>query len=625
MEQSPLTQQTRPDAFEPKVIQLYRALLQDGEDDEKSEGFWRELFLHKPDTARFAQMLDDVPPNQLIHIQHHAQQLLVKAVATAKTGNGPADENALDTVTVFLNKVLSKRYTNPSSDIIEVLAGLDDVDVVFTEVVGTLDVTIRTGRSIQVRLKAVRAALCIASGAFQTGLLTYFTQRDLFPSLMKLIHDLEDPADAIQPFLLAGLLANYNKFEVRNPYHVRFADFVNDDTIRKIVRCLGVTLIAMRDRYVAIQEDVAESWSLGGTLSYIGLGSLAGAKPAAPVLTEEEMKTFFAEQPDADAASLLAMYDFVLANKIFCLELVQTKSENKQDISTIGSFLSFCSYLYQHAHRSTRAGSYAHLTLFIIEILVEDPGVVKRLCENTTPVRLSRQRQPYLPIVKGDRTLAANIIDIMMDSINHNLRKRLDIDLYVLNLGILLRLMTFLSKARIRLSYHWPELWRSMLSFMRFLTAYATDLKSLLHIETLIANLTRVTTLALTQGESFLPDMTSYDDLVYKLVETGDSFVKFRDAYSLTNNSEAAASMKTLIGVSKHYADLIEGQKGMIKNLSPREVGKIIKQGYETLSIESREGLDHWERFREADHKVMLKKLARVAVADARNLSLDRE
>lgn len=95
---------------------------------------------------------------------------------------------------------------------------------------------------------------------------------------------------------MAGLLANYNKFEARNPYHVRFADFVNDNTIKKIVRSVGLNCGYLRDQYVAIQEDVTESWSIGGTLSYIGLGSLAGAKPAAPVLTEEEMKSLFTEQ-----------------------------------------------------------------------------------------------------------------------------------------------------------------------------------------------------------------------------------------------------------------------------------------------------------------------------------------
>lgn len=59
---------------------------------------------------------------------------------------------------------------------------------------------------------------------------------------------------------------------------------------------MSQTCISLRDEYVAIQNDVPESWSIGGTLGYIGLGALAGSKPAAPVLSEEDMKSLFAEQ-----------------------------------------------------------------------------------------------------------------------------------------------------------------------------------------------------------------------------------------------------------------------------------------------------------------------------------------
>jgi hypothetical protein len=50
-------------------------------------------------------------------------------------------------LTVFLSKVFSKRYTNPSSDIIEILAGLDNVDAVFNDLATTLDTTIRAGET----------------------------------------------------------------------------------------------------------------------------------------------------------------------------------------------------------------------------------------------------------------------------------------------------------------------------------------------------------------------------------------------------------------------------------------------------------------------------------------------
>lgn len=88
-----------------------------------------------------------------------------------------------------------------------------------------------------------------------------------------------------KPFLLLGLLANYNKFEFRNPYRLRLEDFVNEGAIVKIVQGLGVACSQSRDHYVAIQEDVAEGWTLSNTLAYISFGVLTpakGAKPAPP-------------------------------------------------------------------------------------------------------------------------------------------------------------------------------------------------------------------------------------------------------------------------------------------------------------------------------------------------------
>jgi hypothetical protein len=38
---------------------------------------------------------------------------------------------------------------------------------------------------VGIRRKAIQVALGIACGAFQTGLLSYFTHRDLFPAIMK--------------------------------------------------------------------------------------------------------------------------------------------------------------------------------------------------------------------------------------------------------------------------------------------------------------------------------------------------------------------------------------------------------------------------------------------------------
>jgi hypothetical protein len=188
-------------------------------------------------------------------------------------------------------------------------------------------------------------------------------------------------------------------------------------------------------------------------------------------------------------------------------------------------------------------------------------------------------------------------------------------------MGVILRIISFLARSRIRLAYHWSELWRSLLSFIRFLTTYASDIKSLPHHVAMVDNLVNLMALSLCSSEAFLPDPASYDDLFYKIVEAGDILTKFRDVYGVTKGSAAAGSMETLINVSSHYYALLKEREGSRKKfLTSKEVSGVIKQGYETLSIQAREGLDHWDRFREVDCKGSLKRIARVVVDDGRSL-----
>lgn len=372
---------------------------------------------------------------------------------------------------------------------------------------------------------------------------------------------------------------------------------------------------------------------------------------------------------------LLATYDFVNANKLFGYNLVVSIPEKRNEESPFSSFLSLTSYLLQHAYRSERVATYAELNMFSLRILIEDPVLCKRICsdESKRNVRLCRQRQPHLPLVNGDRVLATVIFDMMIDTITHNLRRRLDISLYryevfvfcflILEyfplleakknmetiimtahsntIAILIRLCTYLSSNKTRLTYHWSEMWRTLLSLMRFLTTYASDLSSSPNIDILTNSLVDLIAFTLSTGDTFLPDPASYDDLFYKIVEGGPIISRFRTVYKLPTPSESrnapsavpqSSSIDTLITVSTHFVTLLfQTDKPSTKsedapaatrkrNLSPREVHQIIKQGYDTLSIQPQEGLSTWEKWREADRKLELKRAARYAVTDSRKL-----
>ena len=117
MDVSPLTQQSRPTSFQPKIAQLYNDLFrQDDNEFGISEGFWDEFFLLRPDKARLEGRLKDLTAEDLLHLQDETQQLFVRAIAQIKSGRTPTADNALD-VRFFSSKTSCPNLTLTSSDL----------------------------------------------------------------------------------------------------------------------------------------------------------------------------------------------------------------------------------------------------------------------------------------------------------------------------------------------------------------------------------------------------------------------------------------------------------------------------------------------------------------------------
>lgn len=78
---------------------------------------------------------------------------------------------------------------------------------------------------------------------------------------------------------------------------MRLNDFVNEATIRKIIRSVGQTCQNLRQQYIDVQEDLPEGWTLKSTLNMIGLGAIApgGKPPPKPVYDADTAKKMFAE------------------------------------------------------------------------------------------------------------------------------------------------------------------------------------------------------------------------------------------------------------------------------------------------------------------------------------------
>lgn len=643
---SPLTRQTQ-ESFQPKIVQLYSELFNlNDEDFSPSEGFWREFYLLKPEKQKFTDILEPLTADDLLHISRQTRNFVQKAISEVASDTAPQNENALENLTAFLAAALAKKYTNPSTDIIEVLAGLENIDKVMTSLVNALDTVVSKSPSITFRRKAIDNILAIVSGSYQTSLVTFFIHKDFFQGFIKYVQHAPEAAPATLSLL--GLLANYNKFEAQNIYQNRMEDFINEEVMVKLVDGFANTCGDMRDAYVAVQDDTPAQWTIGSTLSYVGLRALTPEAKKPPPPTEDEAKALFNALPGVNAVILLATYSFVQANNIFASHLISTDSDADLE-SPLAAFLSATSYLCHHAYRNTRTLHYSLLSLFTLRLLIEDSILTKRLSDPASKitVRLARQRPPHLPHTPTPRIPTTSILDILTDTLSHNLRKRLSIPLYTTTLTILHQILTQLSSTRTRLPHHWSYIWLSLISLLRFLTTYATDLtshSSLSEIQSsLLTPLTNILTLSLLHGDSFLPDAPPYDDLFYKLVESSQTLPLFKSAYTITSpplpsSSPLLRATDALIAISGHYQSLLSGNKKVHR--SPKDVAKVIGEGHETFGevVDSvvkggaagggggtRAGGEEFgrvEKWRESGWKGELKRIMRTVVEDGRVLAL---
>ncbi|KAK7207475.1 hypothetical protein BZA70DRAFT_271410 [Myxozyma melibiosi] len=611
---SPLVRVERG-SLQPKIIGLYQALFKEGATPPENDGFWVEFFLLKANMSVLSVIISSLPPDSLLQSQATTKAIFTRAVRFLGDKNPNAVKNALDTLHILVREVLAKPLT--SSDIITVLVGLDQVDREFMEFVARLELLMRRGATPELRSTALHTSLSIVCGAYRTSLINYFLHRDIFPALIQIMYDKHTTKYTFEAFVLLGVLSSYDRMQAYNPYQTRLSDFVDEAVMQKIVVAIGKSCRNAREEYLAVADDSVDQFSFESLLSYTEIARRA-KNAFSQQDQESKISKEFAALPPLSATVLLATSNFVHANKFFARVLCETKQMSEE--TPCGSLISLSSYLLQHQHRSERTAIYARLLMLINRILVEDPSTMGRLVapECRSSIRICRQRQPVLPRVQGDRLLVEGILDSLIGAIRHNMKRTLDVPMYSLAMGTILRIISQLKRLRVRLTYHWSELWKSIFSFLRFMVSSASHVQSLDGVSELVDDTIRILVLAFSAGESFLSGAADYDDLFYKLVETGDLLTRLSTTYKLPTTH----SIGTLVSISEHYRNLIKEKSTMFSSshLSSEQVSEVIKNGYDTLSISAQQGIDVWDRYRESDERVFLKKAGMTAVHDAREL-----
>lgn len=563
-------------------------------------------------------------------------------------------DNTLTVLSTFMQGVFNKNFLSPSSDLIAVFAGLESIDGVFFDLLDNLSSIIKQKHSpedphssfiLSIQVNSIRSATIAAGGAYQTSLASYFTNRDIFGSIMSFV-DMQGTEEYVgDAFTLLGILASYDKLEALNPYRTRLADSIDRHGMLKSIQASGHVWQVCFEKYLTLINDgqgTPPSYQGNSGISaynsvayWIGMGQTAGS----------QNKLQIDSLPLEIISLTLATYEFLNVNNLYAKLLLECPTSNSKILTSsnppFANFLSHCTYLFQNQHKTPRAALYARLNLLILRLLVEAPqssSVPDLLLSDehrTKGISVCQQRAPNIPVVNSPngRLLIEGVLDALQCAIRFNMKRSLDVEMYILSFTVLFQTLHLLRQAQFGLEYHWSQLWKSIMSLLRFINSHPpvhpqsssggssspSDAGSGSSAHVGYVALGRLITLvlasALIHGDLIFSESAQYDDLLYKVMECSQDLDKFCLLFPALI---ASPSMSVLKAAVSHYSNLLKvsttsqqqakpsffsfksaatpprpltsnpgtNSKALASDeLTPKKVAEIIRQGYQTLSL----------------------------------------
>lgn len=498
--------------------------------------------------------------------------------------------NALDTLVVFLHSVLRKEFAG--WELMELLAGtVSESDRVFGLLVESIEKVLESGDApVALKHRTLQLALVFACGVGQLSPGAYLLRRDLFPTIVMFIKTPETTPFTFEAVLLLSVLLNYHKSDAANlnPYLKRVRGSVDHTLLSKVSWALGYAFETSVKRYQEIQDDTPPT-----LVSTVG-SFLTALRPdralsSTPVETPKEL---FKDQPIEAAAALLPLYELFNLNPVFSSIVVESLSTETTSTRPpmICSFISLASYLFSHASSAgtTRCLAYANLTMRVFALMSQEESMVTKLARESGKVRICRQRLPRLPETPASRPILNAMLDACILWLRHNLHKKMEVSTYRFCISTLQNIFWALSRQRIRLDYHWEELWRSIVAVLDFVASRLENVRVLGRVDELIQETLITLEGATIVSEALMPTPEALHQFVYEIVRSKPTIDKQMDCLtsleapmpSATEKSRGGApsiaaqalhAITTIQGMSTYYETKIN-EAG-----SSMEIGDVMK------------------------------------------------
>uniref|UniRef100_A0A182RPK2 DUF1741 domain-containing protein n=1 Tax=Anopheles funestus TaxID=62324 RepID=A0A182RPK2_ANOFN len=644
-----------------KVVHIYELLCR-GEDPRRQNAqFWEEFFLLQPNMDTLECELYKLAPEQYSCAKHNIQQFFSECINILSTGSPKRIHNALQTIGVFIH-VLFRKLAMPSAggngsdtnsgvgpgcipaSFITISEIVDDMRELMKQLYEILSSNIPSDRPKDLCLKIL---LIIATGMDNVNencLIEFIIGQNMFEVFKNMLSDSSlRNLHGHDVVTLLTILVNYRKHEGSNPFVVELSLLADEFALNgygQVISCV-LTMFCKQHLLSLTELPTSSSW-------FSSLSSIVGN-----MFISDDL-CYRSQQIRANNALLLALYEAIHLNRNFITTLAHTQADSTPpspcntlnindgtpDLSA-AAILDASQYstnlsIVMQDHKSELSAINLKLCLLILTCIAEDQYANSMMHDNNLTFKVSlhrahmRHRKLTSEKVSKPQPLATTLLDLLVEFIVSHLLKKFPIELYLLCIGIIHRVIIYQKRCRVRIAYHWKELWTAMISLLKFLIYQEQNLMKRCNIFELALQVINIFNLFITYGDTFLATTNSYDELYYELNREEKVFCELhamvlryasiQDCDYKDDSIRLLHALSNILAIIKHFQMKIKEWLASQSLSTPTEqqILEQIQKNYD-LTLKLQDSLDQYERYSERPkHEFFFANLMKEVMVDTR-------
>ncbi|XP_063362664.1 armadillo-like helical domain-containing protein 3 [Cydia amplana] len=641
-----------------KVVQIYESFFRGEDLTSDNPTFWDEFFLLKPKIPQLEAEINKLSVEQLLNMKDNMNLLVAQCIEMLGQEHHIRLVYALQTLSALLMTMYQRLGAEPNN-VKTILIGSENADAKMQKLLEHCSSTLSGDVPESLKSMVLKLLLIIATGIDNIDdnpLVEYVMTNSLFEPLMQLLcTSTERQQHGYDVVMLLMFLVSYKKQESTNPYVVKLS--ILDDELA--LNGYGQVITAALNDFVMSVFGGMQGNTGGGWLS--SLTSMVGGI----FLTSDDTQPVVRGQRNSggEEGMLLALYEAAHLNRNFMTTLAHSSAaasappsppatlppqqsppnpaqiqalDNEQPTNLLVTFFQYCSIVMADTKTESSVNKcslcFITLTCIVEEQFANSIMHDQNLTFKVQLYRLPMRHRKIVPEEPPSQPLASTLIDLLVEFMMCHLLKKFPGELYELCVGVLLRLLSYQKRCRVRLARDWRPLWAALIALLKFLVTNESTLLRRHNIFIMAQQVVNIFNLFITFGDTFLPTPASYDQLYYELIrmhQVFDNLFFMALRYSTGDGefkAEALRLANCLVNVRaiiQHFSPKIESWLNSQSLSTPSEdqILEVVRKNYDSLILKLQEGLECYTRYCERSHRALLARLLPVAAAHARHSS----